>query len=126
MIKVTLLDTFLKRVKALRKKYPNVSRDVDPIIDQLEVGETPGDQLQNFDPYIVYKVRVPNRDAQRGKSGGYRVLYYLHTVEKIYLIYIYSKSEQDDVPDSLILAIIKDAEIAANQEAMDEDSPPAD
>jgi len=35
------------------------------------------------------KVRLRNSDAQRGKSGGYRVIYYLKTKAKIILVTIY-------------------------------------
>jgi mRNA-degrading endonuclease RelE of RelBE toxin-antitoxin system len=47
--------------------------------------------------YDVYKVRLANPDAKKGKSGGFRVIYYLKTQEFILLINIYSKSEQTDM-----------------------------
>jgi mRNA-degrading endonuclease RelE of RelBE toxin-antitoxin system len=52
------------------------------LVNQLEQGETPGDQIQGTG-HSVYKVRLPNTDAQRGKSGGYRVIYYLKTSSKV-------------------------------------------
>ncbi len=66
------------------------------MLDRLEQGETPGDQLQGIG-YTVYKVRVKNSDAQRGKSGGYRVIYYVQTEEHITMLAMYSKSDQADI-----------------------------
>jgi len=44
----------------------------------------------------VYKARIPNQDARRGKSGGYRLLYYLRTESRVILLTIYSKTDQSD------------------------------
>jgi mRNA-degrading endonuclease RelE of RelBE toxin-antitoxin system len=97
--------TFLRTIKRLRKKYPHIQSDVQPIIEQLLAGETPGDQIQATG-YTVYKVRAPNRDAHRGKSGGYRVIYYIQSASSIVLLLIYSKSERSDTDAGEIGAII--------------------
>ena len=47
--------------------------------------------------YAVYKVRLPNRAAQRGKSGGFRVIYYVQIEDLVTLLTIYSKTEEIDV-----------------------------
>ena len=52
--------------------------------------------------YQVFKVRLKNTDVQRGKSGGYRVIYYVKTRENIILATIYSKSDRSDVNNSII------------------------
>jgi mRNA-degrading endonuclease RelE of RelBE toxin-antitoxin system len=72
-VEVMFAPAFQKDIKRLRKKYPHIQDDLQPLIDQLIAGETHGDQIQSTG-YTVYKVRLPNRDAQRGKSGGYRVI----------------------------------------------------
>ncbi|QXD17219.1 type II toxin-antitoxin system RelE/ParE family toxin [Rhodocaloribacter litoris] len=48
-----------------------------------------------------------NSDAQRGKSGGYRMLYYLKTPERIILVTIYSKTEQGDITAEEVRRIIR-------------------
>jgi mRNA-degrading endonuclease RelE of RelBE toxin-antitoxin system len=53
-------------------------------------------------------VRVRNNDLQRGKSGGYRVIYYIETQDEVILLTIYSKSDQSDVPADTIRRIIED------------------
>jgi mRNA-degrading endonuclease RelE of RelBE toxin-antitoxin system len=98
---------FSKRIKTLRKRYPHIAQDTRPLIEQLQRGETPGEQIQAKD-YTVYKARVSNRDAQRGKSGGYRVVYYIQTRIRITLLTIYSKTDQNDIRLEDIEAIIAD------------------
>jgi mRNA-degrading endonuclease RelE of RelBE toxin-antitoxin system len=104
--KVIAIPEFDKRLKALKKKYPNIRKDIETLLAQLADGETPGDQLQEM-AHIVYKVRLPNRDAQRGKSGGYRLIYYVRKADTVYLITIYSKSEFDSVPDAQVVRAIE-------------------
>lgn len=49
-----------------------------------------------------------NRDAARGKSGGYRIIYYIKMETRILLLYIYSKSEQTDITAEEIRQLIED------------------
>jgi len=56
----------------------------------------------------VYKVRLPNRSAGRGKSGGFRVIYQDRDGELVLLLLIYSKTERADMPDALIQRVIAD------------------
>lgn len=58
---------FLRQVKHLRKKYRRIQSDLQPLLDKLQAGATPGDQVQGT-RYTAYKVRLPNSDARRGTS----------------------------------------------------------
>ena len=58
----------------------------------------------------LFKVRIENSDARRGKSGGYRIIYYLKTEDHILLVTIYSKSDKPDVPVTEIRELIKRVE----------------
>lgn len=102
-------EAFLRQLKRLNKKYRRIQADLQPLLDELLTGATPGDQIQGTG-YTVYKVRAPNSDAQRGASGGYRVIYYLEGAEERLLLTIYSKAEQSDIPAVDIRRII-DAEL---------------
>ena len=51
---------------------------------------------------------MKNSDKQKGKSGGYRLMYYLKTSANVLLLTIYSKSEQDDVSAEDLGAIIEE------------------
>jgi mRNA-degrading endonuclease RelE of RelBE toxin-antitoxin system len=106
---VSYSDAFKRQLKRLSRKYRRIRSDVEPLITQLEAGETPGDQIQGTG-YTVYKVRVKNSDAQRGKSGGYRVIYYLATQDSVLLVTIYSKTEQSDIDDAEVARIISEEE----------------
>jgi mRNA-degrading endonuclease RelE of RelBE toxin-antitoxin system len=105
MARVLPTEEFLDRLKRLKKKYPRIADDLQPLINELEKGQTSGDRLQGQSG-VAYKVRLPNRDAQRGKSGGYRVIYYARTEDIFYLLTIYSKSEMINVSDALIAQLI--------------------
>ena len=106
-MQVYFTDTFSQQLKRLSRKYRHIRADIQPLIDQLLAGETPGDQIQGTG-HPVYKVRVANSDAQRGKSGGYRIIYYLQRQNGILLITIYSKTEQSDIEPNDIIQIIQE------------------
>ncbi|MDX1995008.1 MAG: type II toxin-antitoxin system RelE/ParE family toxin [bacterium] len=57
-----------------------------------------------------YKVRARNRDARKGKSGGYRVVYYVRSQEACILLTVFSKSDQADIPRNRIQQIIEEYE----------------
>jgi mRNA-degrading endonuclease RelE of RelBE toxin-antitoxin system len=95
-VTVIALPTFTRNIRTLSKKYRNILDDIQPTIAQLENGEILGDQVIGVG-YPVFKLRIKNSDNQKGKSGGYRLIYYLKTSDKILLLTLYSKSEQDDV-----------------------------
>ncbi len=98
---------FKRKLKRLVKKYRRVRSDIEPIITLLEQGETPGDRVQGVKA-VAYKIRAPNTDAGKGKSGGYRIIYYIQTRTTIILIMIYSKTEQANFIPQEIARIIKE------------------
>jgi mRNA-degrading endonuclease RelE of RelBE toxin-antitoxin system len=108
-IQVTTTTEFDAAIRQLAKRYRRIRIDIKPIIEQLEAGELPGDQIPNIG-YTIFKVRVRNSSAQRGKSGGYRTIYYLKTADQILLITIYSKSDQADIAATEIREIIQSTE----------------
>ncbi len=102
-MKVLTTRVFLRRLRQLLKTYPSAIADLVPLIALLKRGETPGDRIPRVKGQPIFKVRVPNRDAQSGKSGGYRVIYYIVTDEQRLLLTIYSKTDQTDItPDELL------------------------
>lgn len=100
-VKVTLSPDFLRDLKRLRKKYPRVRSDVQDLIDQIQNGATPGDQMQGVG-YTVYKARVASTDMKRGKSGGFRVIYYIVIEEQVVLLTIYTKTQHEDISSAEI------------------------
>lgn len=96
MIRVEFSAEFQRALRHLSKKYRRIRSDLEPILNQLVAGETPGDQVPGVGA-TVYKVRAANHDAQVGKSGGYRVIYYLRTEDLRVLLTVYSKTERTDI-----------------------------
>lgn len=106
-VRIEIARFFVRALKHLRKKYPHIVDDVQTLIRRLESGETPGDQVQGVG-YPVYKVRLKSTDQPKGKSGGFRVLYYLQAGDVILLITVYAKSEFTSVSAKEIKRIIED------------------
>jgi mRNA-degrading endonuclease RelE of RelBE toxin-antitoxin system len=113
-VKVDKSDKFRKDIKKLRKRYDSIEKDVQPLIEQLEAGEIPGDRIVE-NKYPVYKVRVRNSDNRRGKSSEYRVVYYTMTPEAILLTTIYSKSDRQNISNKEVEDIIGEYELAVEQ-----------
>ena len=109
LVNVEASPTFKRNVKTLGKKYRNVRKDVEPIIKQLQQGELPGDKITGIG-YSVFKLRVKNSDVAKGKSGGYRLIYYCQTATGIILLTIYTKSERVDIAAEDIRKIISQSE----------------
>jgi mRNA-degrading endonuclease RelE of RelBE toxin-antitoxin system len=109
LIQVAFSDRFKRDVRRLSKRDRRIRLDIQPLIEQLESGKLLGDQIPDIG-YTVFKVRVRNSSAQKGKSGGYRIIYYLKTSDQILLITMYSKSEQSDITANEIREILTLAE----------------
>jgi mRNA-degrading endonuclease RelE of RelBE toxin-antitoxin system len=95
-MEIRYTSEFKRHIRQLAKKYRHIRSDIEPVIERLQAGEMLGDQIPHIE-YILYKLRVRNSDVQRGKSGGYRLIYCLQNTEQIILVTIYSKSEQDNI-----------------------------
>ena len=106
-ISISFTLEFKRNLRALAKKYRSIRSDIQPIIDQLNTGILPGDQVPGVS-LTIFKVRIQNSDIQKGKRSGYRCIYYLKTRNDIILITVYSKSEQSDVTATRIHAILQE------------------
>jgi len=106
---VRFTPEFKRNLRQLAKKYRQIRSDIQPVIDALIVGSLPGDRIQGVG-YPIYKVRVRNSGSQRGKSGGYRIIYFLPTDTAVILVTLYSKSEQQDIAPDEIRAILAEAD----------------
>ncbi|MEE9447149.1 MAG: type II toxin-antitoxin system RelE/ParE family toxin [Arenicellales bacterium] len=87
-------------IKRLKKKYPKVLLDLRKLNDHLSQGQILGDAIagvsEGFE-HKVYKVRLASSDQNRGKRGGFRVIYYVVTEEDIYLLSMYAKAQRDNI-----------------------------
>jgi mRNA-degrading endonuclease RelE of RelBE toxin-antitoxin system len=98
---------FKRNLHILARKYRHIRSDIDPLILSLQNGERPGTQVQNVG-YPVFKVRVRNSDTNKGKSGGYRLIYYVEMMNVVVLLTVYSKTQQSDIAANEIRRILNE------------------
>jgi mRNA-degrading endonuclease RelE of RelBE toxin-antitoxin system len=104
-VEVKLGEGFSKELSDLAKRFPKVIDDIETLITDLESGSKPGDKIANVG-HDVYKVRLRNRSANKGKSSGFRVIYFVRVADEIVLLSIYSKSDRTDFDAKRIQQII--------------------
>ncbi|MEG3937387.1 type II toxin-antitoxin system RelE/ParE family toxin [Microcoleus sp. S36b_A3] len=119
-INVYFADEFKRNLRILSKKYRHIRSDVQPIVEQLQAGELPGNRIPGIND-IVFKVRVKNSDIKKGKSAGYRLIYYVLMPTAIFLMSIYAKSEQVDISVEQILQIISQLNDATIPEEIEDE-----
>ncbi len=98
-------SAFQKDAKPLLKKYPSLKADLLALVDSLEDNPNQGTLLREN----CYKIRLAIGSKRRGKSGGARVITCLKIVsERVYLICIYDKSDQEALSDKELSARISE------------------
>lgn len=95
--KVVLTTRFKRNVERLVRRFPHVKEDVRIAIQTL--AQTPRLGVVIPGGEGIRKLRLRNTDLSRGKSGGYRLLYYVEDQpgQTLYLLLLYAKSDQDDI-----------------------------
>jgi mRNA-degrading endonuclease RelE of RelBE toxin-antitoxin system len=99
---------FLKDLKSLHKRYDSLRDDVNSLVQSLKDGNTPGDRLRLLKGYIIYKVRLRISSSTKGKSGGYRVIYWPKTRTSVILLTIYVKADRSDISSNEVKRILDD------------------
>lgn len=113
LYKIVPTPKFQNDIKHYRKRFKNVTKDLDKIIGKLATGELIGDnvpkvKIKEIDEEIR-KVRVINTDSNKGKSNGYRLIYYV--VKKdgtIFLLTVYYKKDKENITPDEIAQLIKE------------------
>lgn len=98
-VRFRYLEDFAKDFARLRKRYRRIEDDLAVLEADMQHRNLRGVHIPGFG-LPIYKVRMANRSAGRGKRGGFRVIYYLQSSESILFIHIYTKSDKDDVSAS--------------------------
>lgn len=102
--KINTIPRFEKDVKKLKKKFPKIKNDLVKFIDELSSNPELGINLGEN----IFKVRIPNSSIPAGKSGGFRVITYYKTDDTLYLVTIYSKTEQDNILTDKLRQIVSE------------------
>jgi mRNA-degrading endonuclease RelE of RelBE toxin-antitoxin system len=101
---VISIPSFDRKAKRLAKKFPSLKHELQELKTNLANDPKQGDTLGNG----CYKVRLGIESKGKGKSGGARVITNVFVAHNtVYMLNIYDKSEQEDVSDKDLLAIIK-------------------
>ena len=108
-IKVT--NVFKKSFKKLLKKDKSLIDEYQKLLKNLEENPFLGTQIKDG----RYKIRLKNNSNNKGKSGGYRVITYTKIANTILLVYIYSKSEIENIIDKKLDEIIKNYKKESNE-----------
>lgn len=85
-----------------KKHYTKILDDIDKAADELKAGNFIGDKLEGLTipaNTTAYKVRLPNSSTNTGKSGGFRLLYYVAIADEIY-----SKKDDNRIPSDAQIA----------------------
>lgn len=106
-VSVKITEEFKKRFEKLEKKYRHISDDLESIIQEISENPQSGDPIPFFSEK-VWKIRMRSRDMKKGKSGGFRVLYFYHAGDPAaYLLDIYAKCEQENILPNNIINLLK-------------------
>jgi len=101
---------FKKELKRLAKKYRNIDKDYEALLDKLEQNPTIGIDLGGG----VRKIRMSISDKRKGKSHGARVITYTVIIDEekgiITLLTIYDKAEQITITAQEIARLLKEIE----------------
>jgi len=91
-------------LKKLVKKYASLKTYLQGLIRTLEKEPDSGIHLGHG----IHKIRLAIKFKAKGKSGGARVITYLVTQDhEVCLVYIYDKSQLENVTKEQILELLK-------------------
>ena len=95
---------FERSLKRLSKKYPSLKGDYIAFLSELEKNPTMGDEIFPN----CRKVRIAIKSKGKGKSGGGRIVFYFEILaDSIILLFIYDKSEMENIQTAYIEQILK-------------------
>jgi hypothetical protein len=102
--KIKTIPKFEKELKRLAKKYSSLKLEYKQLLGLLKDKPQLGASLGNN----CYKIRLAISSKGKGKSGGARVLTYVHISQTtVYLLTIFDKSEQENIDDKELEELLK-------------------
>jgi len=105
--KIIPTPIFQKDVKQLKKKYRRIASDLEKFSSLLIDNPAYGDAIPGLEGK-VFKARLASSDMAKGKSGGYRIIYYVRDIDNtIYLLTIYAKAYKEDINPAEIKELLK-------------------
>ena len=101
--KIVTSGVYQRHLKDLADKHRSLKKDIEKLYNTLEENPHQGILIMEN----VYKIRLAITSKGRGKSGGARVITYtLDDLEKLILLDIFDKSEEENISKKRIQTII--------------------
>lgn len=105
--KIIPTPVFQRDVKYLKKKYRHIGSDLEKLNSFLIDNPAYGDAVTGLEGR-VFKARLASSDMGKGKSGSFRIIYYLRSLDNtIYLLTIYAKAYREDIDPAEIKILLK-------------------
>ncbi len=110
-MKIIITEPFGRKLKKLKKKYPNIKNDLNELLSNMEDGGVSGVPIPGLFNK-VFKIRAFSSDMKRRKSGGFRLIYYDKNENcEIYLLTIYAKTKSENIPIQDIQTVLKELDL---------------
>jgi mRNA-degrading endonuclease RelE of RelBE toxin-antitoxin system len=101
---VAAVPNFKRELKKLVKKYPSLKQDFAKLLESLKKAPEQGISLGNN----CYKIRMAIASKGKGKSGGSRIITYVHVSHStVYLLSIYDKSDKENISDKELKELLQ-------------------
>jgi mRNA-degrading endonuclease RelE of RelBE toxin-antitoxin system len=103
-MKFEVTSEFEKSLKRLSKKYKSLKEDYILFLDELEQNPFIGDEIIAN----CRKARIAIKSKGKGKSCDGRIIFYYEIVnDEVILLYIYDKSEMENINDDFIRYLLQ-------------------
>lgn len=99
-MKPTIIWTneFKAQIRRLSRRYRKIYDDIESLATDLESGPLHNaNRLQGVGGEPVFRVRRKNSSDSAGKSGGFRIIYYV-AADSIYLLDICVRRDCPEIP----------------------------
>lgn len=101
---VRISEDFRNSYKRLKKRHKSLDSDFERLLASLLLNPMQGVELEGG----VRKIRLAITSKGRGKSGGARVIIRVRIVaDELQLLYIYDKSDFENINDAFLHDILK-------------------
>lgn len=93
-LKVVLTNRFKKSISLYSKEFPNIIKDLKNEFLNKDFNQVFENNyfISDSKTARIIKLRIKNSSAQKGKSGGFRMIYYINNKTKeLVFMEIYSK-----------------------------------
>jgi mRNA-degrading endonuclease RelE of RelBE toxin-antitoxin system len=97
---IIILPVAEREIKRLNKRHRTFKKDFAGLVSRLQDDPSQGEPLGKD----CYKIRLAIKSKQRGKSGGARVITYVHiSKETVVILSVYDKTDTDTISDDDII-----------------------